>query len=451
MNEKLRNHVNILFAAAPKTAKAEEIKEELLTNLNDKYNDLLANGYDSTAAFHIALSDIGNMDELFRECAGVTHAVSVSGRGNTIPVMQPVFVNAKPSSMPMLLGLAFVLTILGPGLWFFWILWGFLGLAFFSWFSCWAIAGGILIYTIASLFTRGSRQAEERYQRHLLAQAEQCGLTREPVHSELRSLGRTNKLQQVVLVLVIILLSFFTISLAVGAANAWHKGKPWFGAFFNEHVPTGPVITQEREIGDFSKVDVSGALSVEFISSDKNLVVVETHDDVMPYIRTSVHNNSLTITRDNSRRFRNVQKLHITVYGKNEPRLFAVHGASRLSCTEPLKTDNIKFKLNDASKINITNLIGGSVDLDLVGASAANVAGKAEHVSFQMHGASKAHASGLETDKCDVSISGACKADMGTIHKELSVSASGASHFSYRGTPTIKKQEVSGASKIHSR
>jgi hypothetical protein len=40
---------------------------------------------------------------------------------------------------------------------------------------------------------------------------------------------------------------------------------------------------------------------------------------------------------------------------------------------------------------------------------------------------------------------------MGTIHKELSVSASGASHFSYRGTPTIKKQEVTGASKINAR
>jgi len=74
MNEKLRNYVNILFAAAPKTAKAEEVKEELLMNLNDKYNDLLANGYDSTAAFHIALSGIGDIDELFKECGGTERA-----------------------------------------------------------------------------------------------------------------------------------------------------------------------------------------------------------------------------------------------------------------------------------------------------------------------------------------------------------------------------------------
>ena len=76
MNEKLRNYVNILFAAAPKTAKAEEIKEELLTNLNDKYNDLLANGYDSAAAFNLALAGIGDVDELFKECGESVHVLN---------------------------------------------------------------------------------------------------------------------------------------------------------------------------------------------------------------------------------------------------------------------------------------------------------------------------------------------------------------------------------------
>jgi len=68
MNDKIRNHINIIFAAAPKTAKAAELKEELLINLNDKYEDLLKSGYDSTAAFHIAISGIGDIDELFQAC-----------------------------------------------------------------------------------------------------------------------------------------------------------------------------------------------------------------------------------------------------------------------------------------------------------------------------------------------------------------------------------------------
>ena len=71
MNEKLRNHINILFASAPKTAKTQEIKEELLTKLNAKHDELLAGGYDSAAAFHVALSEIGDINELLLKCMPV--------------------------------------------------------------------------------------------------------------------------------------------------------------------------------------------------------------------------------------------------------------------------------------------------------------------------------------------------------------------------------------------
>ena len=108
MNEKLRKHVDILFAAAPKNQKAAEIKEELLTSLNDKYNDLLSNGYDSTAAFHIALSGIGDIDELFRECGmrpdAATSTPSDAPSSMSIPISS--LLPEKVSRMLILLGLA---------------------------------------------------------------------------------------------------------------------------------------------------------------------------------------------------------------------------------------------------------------------------------------------------------------------------------------------------------
>jgi len=114
MNEKLRNHVKILFAVAPKTDKTEEIKEELLTSLNDKYNDLLENGYDSTAAFHTVLAGIGDVDELFKEC----------GKSQQPNVPAPSVSNIPPSTrriIPtwLLILFALVLFLLGPTVLFF--------------------------------------------------------------------------------------------------------------------------------------------------------------------------------------------------------------------------------------------------------------------------------------------------------------------------------------------
>ena len=113
MNDKIRNHVNVIFAAAPKTAKAAEMKEELLTNLNDKYEDLLKSGYDSTAAFHIALSGIGDIDELFQACSDTNvpslPRESLSHENGT---NRNATLSKRSGMMPLLIALAVILIVI---------------------------------------------------------------------------------------------------------------------------------------------------------------------------------------------------------------------------------------------------------------------------------------------------------------------------------------------------
>lgn len=66
MVNKIREHVDALFETAPKTKKVFELKEELLSNLTDKYNDLIARGYDEEQAYNTVISGIGDVDELIR-------------------------------------------------------------------------------------------------------------------------------------------------------------------------------------------------------------------------------------------------------------------------------------------------------------------------------------------------------------------------------------------------
>lgn len=50
MNEKLRAYVEELFKNAPKTKQTVEIKEEILQNTIDRYNDLIKEGRSPEAA-----------------------------------------------------------------------------------------------------------------------------------------------------------------------------------------------------------------------------------------------------------------------------------------------------------------------------------------------------------------------------------------------------------------
>lgn len=66
MYEKLRKRVNVLFEDAPRTSRANELKEELLANLIEKYNDLIKSGNTEDEAVEKAVSGIGDVDELLR-------------------------------------------------------------------------------------------------------------------------------------------------------------------------------------------------------------------------------------------------------------------------------------------------------------------------------------------------------------------------------------------------
>lgn len=73
--EKIRKHVESLFIDAPKTKKVRELQEELIINLEEKYNDLIESGIEDKQAYNDVVSGIGDIDELisgFEEPVQVT-------------------------------------------------------------------------------------------------------------------------------------------------------------------------------------------------------------------------------------------------------------------------------------------------------------------------------------------------------------------------------------------
>jgi len=64
MEDKLRRYVDGLFARTVPTKKAIELKEEMLQNLHDKYDDLISEGKTPEAAYNIVIAGIGDVDSL---------------------------------------------------------------------------------------------------------------------------------------------------------------------------------------------------------------------------------------------------------------------------------------------------------------------------------------------------------------------------------------------------
>ena len=71
MNERIQDHVNKLFENAPPKRRILEIQEELLSNMNEKYEDLLHQGKHEDEAFAIVAAGVGDIDALIADMSEV--------------------------------------------------------------------------------------------------------------------------------------------------------------------------------------------------------------------------------------------------------------------------------------------------------------------------------------------------------------------------------------------
>ncbi|MCQ2592645.1 MAG: permease prefix domain 1-containing protein [Treponema sp.] len=67
MNSKIKNYVDVLFKDIPNTKKAMELKEEILSTLNDHFEAHIAEGKSENQAYTEALANLGDIDSLLKE------------------------------------------------------------------------------------------------------------------------------------------------------------------------------------------------------------------------------------------------------------------------------------------------------------------------------------------------------------------------------------------------
>ncbi|MGV3464231.1 MAG: permease prefix domain 1-containing protein [Heyndrickxia sp.] len=65
--KKIKNHVDDLFKNVPDSEQKEQIKQEIVENLEEKVFDLMAQGKDEEDAINKAIVDFGDIDEIEKE------------------------------------------------------------------------------------------------------------------------------------------------------------------------------------------------------------------------------------------------------------------------------------------------------------------------------------------------------------------------------------------------
>lgn len=67
MSAKIKNYIEVLFSDVPRTKKSVELKEEMLSNMTDRYNDYVAEGKSENQAYSLVVANLGDIDEMLAE------------------------------------------------------------------------------------------------------------------------------------------------------------------------------------------------------------------------------------------------------------------------------------------------------------------------------------------------------------------------------------------------
>ncbi len=75
MNEKLNDYLNGVFAPYEGVKSAAELKADLLTDLQERFRELKAEGKDDETAFRMTIDSIGDIEQTVQEMANLSHAL----------------------------------------------------------------------------------------------------------------------------------------------------------------------------------------------------------------------------------------------------------------------------------------------------------------------------------------------------------------------------------------
>lgn len=107
--EAIKVYVENMFTNFPVTSKIIELKDNILSNMEDKYNELKSEGKSETEAVGIVISEFGNIDELMKEY-GISSDVSPINIPKVTQIETDLYLSAKKSS-GLLIGIGVFLCI----------------------------------------------------------------------------------------------------------------------------------------------------------------------------------------------------------------------------------------------------------------------------------------------------------------------------------------------------
>ena len=199
----------------------------------------------------------------------------------------------------------------------------------------------------------------------------------------------------------------------------------------------GHVVKSSKTLPAFNKISASGIDDITVLHSQdgQNSLVIETDDNLLPYIHFQVRNGVLSFSYKDLKPTK--LKFYVMTSSLNE---VGASGASNLKMQDPMEGNDFVIHASGASQVRI-NAHLQNIFVEASGAADIFLTGNSDALKAQLSGAANLKATKMKVDSAYIKASGAAAARVNVI-KYLYKKVSGVADVKLANTP----QEVSGNS-----
>ena len=198
----------------------------------------------------------------------------------------------------------------------------------------------------------------------------------------------------------------------------------FFGILFsNRKKGSGVEKSRTVDMEPFKKVKVSGAVTVDIVCGQPQLLTVTTDENLLESVKIAVEKEELSVS-------------------------FARSVSSKIGIRLRIEMPELRsLRLYGATKATIANFDSPELLIRGSGASKVTAGGKCSNTEVRLSGAGNLSAGELISEKMKIKVSGSAKA---VVHatEELTVKIAGAGKVICHGCPTVVHKHISGAGKV---
>jgi hypothetical protein len=209
------------------------------------------------------------------------------------------------------------------------------------------------------------------------------------------------------------------------------------------HEGDGKITVDTRHPGDFHSVDLEGSYDVTIVQGPQSEVRIETDNNLLQNITTTIKNGELTISSEGN--LQPTKGINVTISSPNYDAV-NVEGSSDVKGSTPITSDDLKLVLEGSGSFNLevhTQHLRSSIE----GSGDITLSGNAGKHSVEIDGSGDLSAGKLTADTTKIDVNGSGDASV-NVASRLDASISGSGSVRYKGDVKDVHTSIEGSGSV---